>query len=682
MAGCAYRVEPVEHGLRILGEQGEPGPWLRFRSGAWRIDTDLRLAGQGPKTRLEMRKKENEQKYKQLMDQESTLMQSLIAKERELHKQREQQAKVAEDIATLEGAKGERDEEQLKLLRNLHTRVRLRVLQYVEDYIATSFEHDDVVSQLAPMKQADPKMSEAIRLQRNDTRRDLIEDCNLYYNQLATLINDSNLNELVESVSVVAETPVEVAIYQRFYAGLRQVVEWQEKLVGICKRFDGLLEETLRDTSVTFTNKDGSRRNKVAWLGEIIEQRRMTGIDLEFQALMDLAEFSLNRQVDIDEKTMLAYSDYLYGEELKSAGAAHGELAGGGFTPQQQIDVLKGAIEAYEQADVMSKYLLGFGGEAVRGDVLVKYRMVLESVHEAAKDELTSLLREQDLAEPRPQRQAVYAMRGGKRRVVRTQRGRSVVGEERMVEGEQVVQQLDPQNASVLKTFKQQGGEWVEQVQDAAPPSVPPSPTIEPQVWSRRARGLLSEVDKVVRLARSYVEADEPKGLITVVEQHVEKLKRAMNRLSWSSQALREELQDSVERLESLRRDLLTAIYLSTSHPTAESLRFLLENGQVSITRTVDRQTLLEHDYLDTYEIRRRPLAGHTQGIGLWEAHFHYPDSDTPRRAFVKGHLKLWSQRRLGHEAQLRAAKVRGEFLKIYRGDLRLKDVEGLIPFD
>lgn len=80
--------------------------------------------------------------------------------------------------------------------------------------------------------------------------------------------------------------------------------------------------------------------------------------------------------------------------------------------------------------------------------------------------------------------------------------------------------------------------------------------------------------------------------------------------------------------------------------------------------------------------MRRLPEPGQVKGDGLWEAHFHYASVDTPRRQFSKAHLKVWWQRKLGREAQMRAAASGKDLLEIYRSELRLADVEGIIPFD
>ena len=65
----------------------------------------------------------------------------------------------------------------------------------------------------------------------------------------------------------------------------------------------------------------------------------------------------------------------------------------------------------------------------------------------------------------------------------------------------------------------------------------------------------------------------------------------------------------------------------------------------------------------------------------LWEAHFHYRSADAPARAFVKGHLKFWEPRGKARDAQMEEASSAAERLQIYRSDLRLAQVEGVIPF-
>ena len=65
----------------------------------------------------------------------------------------------------------------------------------------------------------------------------------------------------------------------------------------------------------------------------------------------------------------------------------------------------------------------------------------------------------------------------------------------------------------------------------------------------------------------------------------------------------------------------------------------------------------------------------------LWEAHFHYRNADAAPHDFAKGHLKLWEARGRERDASLKAASSAAQRLEIYRGDLRLEQIDDIIPF-
>jgi hypothetical protein len=681
MAGDVYRVRQLEGVVQITDSQGTAGPKVTFEQGAWRVDSALRLQGGGPKSRVELKRAENQRKLLELSRQEGELIRALNALGDEFNRHREYLNRVTADLKDLEIEREPGDRDLLNVQR-LQFQARLRVVGDLKRLIEKGMRHDDVVSQIAPLKPIDPKMPEAIKLQRNDTRQELISRCEIYYNELAALINEARLGELADSMAALPESESEKQQYRAFYDKLEQVVAWSADLVNLSRDFDVLLEETLHDKTIVFRGEgEPEGGGKQALLNAIIEQRRLSAVDLVFRQLTDLAEASLDRLASVEESTLVEYEEYLCGAELRSAGTAHGDLAGSEWSTAERIKVLNDALDSYVQAQVMSEYLMSLGGNAIRATRLKDYQQVLDGLIRAARAELEQDIREQELAEPRPRRPMLYAMRGGRRRVVTTRRGKSVIGEQRQVNGEEVIQQLDT-NGAVLKSFRYRDGEVVEDVlpDDGAPAS----PVIDSGALVGKARKLVKETESVAGLARRYVNTDEPTGLSTIIDGHIDKLREVTGKLprTETNAALLESLDASTRRLRSLRSDLLTALYLSTRHPNAESLRFLLSRGQVSVSRVRERKLLQPGDYLDVYQIRRLPEPGETLGDGLWEAHFHYTQADTPRRAFSKGHLKLWTERKLGREAQLRAAIERNELLSIYRGNVSLAQVEGLIPFD
>jgi hypothetical protein len=466
---------------------------------------------------------------------------------------------------------------------------------------------------------------------------------------------------------------------------LENVIKWETDLVDISRVLDKLLVDTLNDSSILYRDEaSGARINKDLELKETIERRRLSAIDLDFRLLLDLAEASLDRLVDVDERTLEQYLDYLGSETLISAGNAHGDLAASELSAAERIEVLAGILEVYEEARGMADYLTSLGGPAIRQDRLQQYKLRLEGLQSLAEKDMAEAVREKELEQPPARQPPTYAPRGGRRKVVRTNRGRSVLGEEVEIDGVAVVQQRDFRTQNVIKTFHKQGEEWVEQAAGLGGSELPPFSPKDPRIARQRAQALVDQVDSVISLARLYVKSDEALGLSTVVEEHIDKIKEAQAKLPrlTPEDELFDSLSQAVTRLQATQRALLTGMYLVTFHPTAKSLRFLVEHQEVTVHRAGPRRMLSAKDYLDVYEIRRRVRAGEQEGEGLWEAHFHYPTATTGARQFSKGHLKLWSQRKLGRKAQLQAAATGKDLLAIYRGEVRLNDVEGIIPFD
>jgi hypothetical protein len=118
----------------------------------------------------------------------------------------------------------------------------------------------------------------------------------------------------------------------------------------------------------------------------------------------------------------------------------------------------------------------------------------------------------------------------------------------------------------------------------------------------------------------------------------------------------------------------LTTAYLDTQHPDSKALRFLIEAGEVEVRLTRSRKRLKANDFLDVYDIHRlQPRAK------LWEAHFHYTSATANARRFAKGHLKFPDA--MSRDQRLQRVLAPSERYQIYRGDLRLEQIEDLVPF-
>ena len=543
---------------------------------------------------------------------------------------------------------------------------------------------DDVLTSMGEQRFASQALFAVVPRQRGIMRHELIDYGVGFYNETVMRVNEADLPDVLDGMAAKPESAEELKHYQFARAQLEKVLSWQLDLIEVSEVLDVLTESLPKDGIVLWDASLDVKVEKRVVLKFLQDSRKLSGIGLRLRSLLDLGELSLEREAQVDERELIQALDYLAGDELKSAGAAHDELItadGLPLTTQQQV--LSSTLETYRSTRARLDYLAETCPELLVEAKIAQYKDVLHRLTSQAEHLLAQVVRELELSIPAQPKTRLYAQRLGTLRMARTYDGRSVVGEEVEVSGERVVQQLDVTGQQVLRTFRQDGDTFVEQ-RPAVEEEQGSEVTVDAGLARGKARAALKQVEGVSRLVRQYVRAEAPFGIRTIIDNHVSQLEEAgklLKRAGIESE-FGSRLADDIERLESVQRDYLISTYTSTSYPSASSLRFLVEQEQVRITRAVTRKPLGGRDFLDIFEIRRVPAPGKAKGVGLWEAHFHYPAADTPVREFSKGHLKLWAQRALGREAQLRAASSTGELLAIYRGNLRWADVEGVIPFE
>ncbi|RWU26575.1 hypothetical protein DM813_01750 [Pseudomonas alkylphenolica] len=697
LVGDTYLVEVSDKGVQVLGADGKKGPWLNYRHGQWRIDAGLRLLGGGPRRRADLLREDNQKEYDALYTQQADFSdeRNRVAesfglsksewfnRERHAEKLEAQRDKVPDNPAgrPLKLA----FEQKIKLARRDVLRAKYQVMADLKAMIEADLKLDKVLTQLVQPKFARQKLMPAIKLHRSIVRQQVIENLVALYNDTRITINDIDVQELIDNMVARPISKTELEHYDYVRSMLESVVAKQLDLVWISKLLDGLLIETLKDVEIVFKDESGERQNKQVELDGLIEKRRLTFTDLQLELLEHLAELCLNRGAGDDEEALIRYHAQLWSDALKSAGIEHGKLEVIEVPAAQRLELLGGVLDSYKVAQGHAVLLAESGDEVIKTDTLNEYLKVLDTLIDSAQEEMAMAIRESELFDPVQPTTRVYRRRTGKHRVVKTHNGRSVIGEEVQVDGHDVVQQKDPSGTKVLKTFRKQQGVWVEDVEEPVDELQPSDNSHDVGVARSMARKALGQLEPTLELAQRYIGKSEPIGMQSIVEGLVERLKEAGEALESTGIAAEfgAKLSDAIERLENTQHDLLTSYYLTTSHPTATGLRFLFREKQISIRPTTRRKMLSANDYLDIYEVHRLPSRGNAKGTGIWEAHFHYPDATVPARRFAKGHLKIWSQRKIGQKAQMEA--VRGnsrELLAVYRGNLVLSEVEGIIPFD
>ncbi|WP_223595263.1 dermonecrotic toxin domain-containing protein [Pseudomonas sp. A-R-19] len=146
---------------------------------------------------------------------------------------------------------------------------------------------------------------------------------------------------------------------------------------------------------------------------------------------------------------------------------------------------------------------------------------------------------------------------------------------------------------------------------------------------------------------------------------------RAIERLS-PTDAVALQLRNRADEMLRTGRSLRIDQSMNSKTPTEGYLDYLREQQVVDIRkegqlRDLGKRTDGRRDFLQEYEVRDlRSEPAQT----LWYAHFHYTSTKPQFSDFVKGHLKLPSQRNLGLQWQKDVAAGGGTVEAIWRGDI------------
>jgi len=267
---------------------------------------------------------------------------------------------------------------------------------------------------------------------------------------------------------------------------------------------------------------------------------------------------------------------------------------------------------------------------------------------------------------PAKARQLTYRGHPGRRKLIRTVQGRTILAEH--TEEGSLATQSDPVTQQTVQ-YQQRGEDW-----EAVPSAAVPSSI----TYLRRVGTSLLE-QKAGKLALVARYSNEPNSLADLMDwqiQDMADIARQLTARTTERQPLAERLNAAVEELQAEKSRLLTDAYFNTRHPDSKALRYLHQQGQIEITLSKARKRLKADDYLDVYSIfRKQPRQM------LWEAHFHYTSPQAAARRFAKAHLKFWEPRGMSREEKLERSRDPAERIHIYRGDLRLEQIEGVIPF-
>ena len=189
------------------------------------------------------------------------------------------------------------------------------------------------------------------------------------------------------------------------------------------------------------------------------------------------------------------------------------------------------------------------------------------------------------------------------------------------------------------------------------------------------ARARLEALDNYKAKVQSYATQDmSPVDLEHMMSSEAAELTlraQAIERLS-PNDAMAPQLRNRADEILRTGRTLRIDQSINSKTPSEGYLDYLLEQKVVDIRkegslRDLGKRTDGRRDFLQEYEVRDlRSEPAQT----LWYAHFHYTATKPQFSDFVKGHLKLPSQRNLGLQWQKDIAASGGTVEAIWRGDI------------
>ena len=666
-------------GYHIVGRERSKGPWLTRWNGEWSLD--LSLAGGMPRNRQAINA-ENQQAFNQMRDRTQANQQELAKLEPLLEKSRRQlepydevvkayndafTALPAAERASLPASLQQQRQQLLDLRREQLPQLKL-VSLCLEKQAVFLHANADLFKQMLEPRFLKFDRANLIQRRLNNWTETCIDNDLLLMRRLLELPDHERLKELAQGLRRLPTDEVQTRQYIVYRDATRDALSVSRRLLKVSERLDKTLAAALDDTQVEFQHKKSK-------IDKAIKSRPYSTLIIRAQMLSDLAYLTLDKTLLSAESAaeLLPLQGALSDKALTTTFWTHDGLTAANLPLEQQAEVLTNALRDYLRTLGKAHYMRSFDETAIDSGMLTEFIKALDDVIDLTEAELDGVVKSIESGIASPPRRVTHRVRPGKRTLIRTSKGHSVLVE-REQEGNLAVQR-NPVTEQPAGRYELREGTWYEIPAQDAQPGVP-----DRSEQRYRAKHLLERKDERIRIANLY--SNEPNSLKDLMDWHIQDMREVSGQLASSDTPkdikLVSDLGLAIQTVTAEKQRLLTEAYLKTRHPDGEALRYLNQQKRLQISRTTTRKALSRPgDYLDVYQIRDTEAP---QTV-LWEAHFHYRSEDAPARDFAKGHLKFWEPRSKDREARMEEASSAAERLQVYRGDLRLEQVNGVIPF-
>ncbi|MCK3853681.1 DUF6543 domain-containing protein [Pseudomonas sp. W2Jun17] len=461
---------------------------------------------------------------------------------------------------------------------------------------------------------------------------------------------------------------------KRQIAALNQMIEPAEQIETFLKQADPTLRPLLLEG-------DPSDQN-------------ISSVAIKQHALLVFTDLVFNRTHRPMGVMEFPFIRVLHDPQIVSIVLAHTEMrTTSGYSTVEQINVLKGALERYEQLENAVKSLYEMNSGFVREAYRVSYLEHLGEARSSLEAQLANLILVEEKIAPRPALDKTKRQKSTTRRVIKTADKKSLVGDMRTHQPNEpgnYVDIADPLTGAIIASYHEHPSEGVWKI--VKPESVPaktPAPVVrslkrikaDAQTIENERTSINERISFQQRKLQepSQRETVNPRDWEEMLSQHAAKFSALAKELESATgeeaAALRKRYDDAAKAASKQAHKVCAEGYL-LQRPKAYKVDYLHTHGfvDINLVKKKKRIPLKAGDFLTEYVIRdkRKIKPGiKWEEANLWYAHFHYTSVDSPVSPPNYGHLKTPAERLFTRKELMERDKANNRVV-IYLDDARI----------
>ncbi|AZE54993.1 hypothetical protein C4K03_2838 [Pseudomonas synxantha] len=456
--------------------------------------------------------------------------------------------------------------------------------------------------------------------------------------------------------------------YEEFISGATQRLEVLREMFNVAEKIEVILQQAVPALRAQLTSK-------------ITSSNTVSSVVIEQHILLAFVELIVDRARDTDNPRERPFLMVLTDRRATTSILTHTEiLATSGYSPAEQIDILKEALQQYGRLENAVNSLSEMGSELVREHYRTSFLEQFSVARTALEAQLAQLILSEEGFIPRraPNRDA--RQKPASRRVIRTRNRETLVGDLRPSEpgvGGSFVDIKNPFTGQTVATYHEHANEGFWNVVEQAPPAQPPAAPAVRTLRAIKAHAQIIKderagIDASIRFQQRKLqepgrrEGVDPYEWDVMLSQHAAKFEALAAELKrdhsadGQADALHDAYLDQARAAMQQAREVCGEGY-KLQRPKAANAAYLWRHGFIDINLLRSRIKLGEHDFLTEYAIRdKKKIEAGKQGEDnvLWYAHFHYPAADTPALQPAFGHLKTVADRKFTRKQLIEKARA------------------------